>query len=70
MQGVSYSRLDSPAEDEQGLIKLRREGNLSFIYILCAVSYHAGQGDLPAGLGDVSTSNLDRVSKYYLDYCK
>ncbi|KAF7183562.1 hypothetical protein CNMCM7691_003841 [Aspergillus felis] len=52
MQGVSYSRLDSPAGDEQGLIKLRREG----------------QQDLPAGLGDVSVSSLDRVSKYYLDY--
>ncbi|GFF38321.1 uncharacterized protein AFUA_5G13800 [Aspergillus udagawae] len=52
MQGVSYSRLDSPAGDEQGLIKLRREG----------------QRDLPAGLGDVSVSSLDRVSKYYLDY--
>ncbi|KAF7133603.1 hypothetical protein CNMCM5793_004732 [Aspergillus hiratsukae] len=52
MQGVSYNPLNSPAGDEQGLIKLRREG----------------QRDLPAGLGDVSISHLDRVSKYYLDY--
>jgi hypothetical protein len=52
MQGVSYSRLNIPAGDGQGLIKLRREG----------------QRDLPAGLGDISMSSLDRVSKYYLDY--
>ncbi|GAQ09868.1 hypothetical protein ALT_7189 [Aspergillus lentulus] len=52
MQGVSYSRLNILAGDGQGLIKLRREG----------------RRDLPTGLGDVSMSSLDRVSKYYLDY--
>ncbi|EAL91237.1 Zn(II)2Cys6 transcription factor [Aspergillus fumigatus Af293] len=54
MQGVSYSRLNNPAGDEQGLIKLRRRG----------------QQGLPIGLGDASMSSLDRVSKFYLDYLK
>jgi hypothetical protein len=37
MQGVSYSRLDSPAGDEQGLIKLRREGKLCYYFLLHGV---------------------------------
>lgn len=35
-----------------------------------AVVARAEQMSLPAGLGDTLIAGLDRVSRFYLDYCK
>lgn len=35
-----------------------------------AVMARAEQMSLPAGLGDTLMAGLDRVSRFYLDYCK
>jgi hypothetical protein len=69
MQGHSYERtLESSRVKTSGIVKSVR--SLPKKLSSAVVQASASSRSLPFTLQDPSTSNLDQVSKYYIDYCK
>lgn len=63
MRGHSYERLIR-ASDPAGAIQLTQKK-----FSRSLAKFGALARSLPAALQDPSISNLDRVSRYYIDYC-
>jgi hypothetical protein len=70
MQGMSY-KPTHVAGDDMTVLKTPEIGKAWDIRVYTTMDLIAADTpSVPRGLGDNSTSYLDGVSRYYLDYCR